>query len=98
MLGTGNPAPYDAALIALLLALALLLAIGTATAGAWQPATAAWVRRGALLLGGAATVFVFSRTPTSNGIVGAGRMLTVWPALGALLIAYVAWSWRAGRS
>jgi hypothetical protein len=97
MLGSGDPTPYDAALVLLLLALAVLLAAGAVTAGVWSPAAAAAVRRGAALLAVCATAVVLVRTPTTSGIVGAGRVISVWPALAAAGLAYLAWSWRAGR-
>ena len=50
----------------------------------------------ALLVGIAATVVVRVVTPTTNGIIGAGRVLFVWPAIALAVIAYVVWSWRAG--
>jgi hypothetical protein len=97
MLGSGDPTPYDALLVTLLLVLTVLLGVGAATAGMWSPLASAWARRGALLLGLTLTAAVLIRTPTSSGIVGAGRALSVWPALAALLVAYLIWSWRAGR-
>jgi hypothetical protein len=97
MLGSGDPTPYDGLLVTLLLVLAVLLGAGAATAGMWSPSASAWTRRGALLLGLTVTAAVLIRTPTSSGIVGAGRALSVWPALAAMSIAYLIWSWRAGR-
>jgi hypothetical protein len=97
MLGSGDPTPYDALLVALLLVLTVLLGAGAATAGMWSPTASAWTRRGALLLGVTLTASVLIRTPTSSGVVGAGRALSVWPALAAVGVAYLIWSWRAGR-
>ena len=96
MFGSGNPTPYDIPLICLLGALAVLMFIGAASTWSWTPATATMVRRGALLLGIAATVIVHVVTPTTNGIIGAGRVLFVWPAIALAVIAYLVWSWRAG--
>ena len=97
MLGSGDPTPYDFGLVLLLLGLAVLLAVGAMTTGLWSPGTAAAVRRGAVLLAVCATAVVLVRTPTTNGMIGAGRVITVWPALAAAALAYLAWSWRAGR-
>jgi hypothetical protein len=97
MLGSGDPTPYDARLVVLLVVLAVVLGIGAGTAGMWSPGLAAWIRRGAVLLGLGVTAGVLVRTPTTNGIVGAGRMISVWPALGVAVVAYLVWSWRAGR-
>lgn len=97
MLGSGDPTPYDAGLVLLLLGLAVLLTVGAVTAGLWSPAVAATIRRSAVLLAVCATALVLVRTPTRNGMVGAGRVISVWPALAATALSYLAWSWRAGR-
>ena len=96
MFGTGDPTPYDVGLFVVLVALTILLVIGAATAGMWPSGTAAGVRRGAVLLALAATAAVMIRTPTTNGIIGAARLLFIWPALAAACLTYVLWSWRAG--
>jgi hypothetical protein len=44
-----------------------------------------------------ATAAVVYVTPTRDGIVGAWRVLSVWPALAAVVLGFLAWSWRAGR-
>jgi hypothetical protein len=97
MLGSGNPTPYDTPLIALLVALAILLFVGAATSGSWSPTTATVVRRGAMLVAIAATVIVHTVTPTTNGIIGAARMVFVWPAIALVVIAFIVWSWRIGH-
>lgn len=97
MLGSTDPTPYDAGLVILLLLLAALLAVGAVTAGMWSPSTAAAVRRSAVLLAVCATAVVIVRTPTTNGTIGAGRLISVWPALAMAGVTYLAWSWRAGR-
>jgi len=96
MIGSGNPTPYDTPLFVLLVVLALLLITGAATATSWSPSTATIVRRGAALVAIAATVVVFRVTPTTNGIIGAARVLFIWPALAVGVVAYLVWSWRAG--
>jgi len=96
MLGSGNPTPYDIPLVVFLVCLALLLFSGAATASSWLPTTAAVVRRGAALVAIAVTVVVVVITPTTNGIIGAWRMLSVWPALAVTMLGYLVWSWRAG--
>jgi hypothetical protein len=97
MLGSGNPTPYDTPLFLLLVVLALLLIVGAVTATSWSPGTATIVRRAAAILAIGATVVVFRITPTTNGIIGAARVLFIWPALAVTVIAYAVWSWRAGR-
>ena len=96
MFGSGNPTPYDTPLFVLLVVLALLLITGAVTATSWSPSTATIVRRGAALVAIGATVVVFRVTPTTNGIIGATRVLFIWPALAVGAIAYFVWSWRAG--
>ena len=54
------------------------------------------MRRVAASLAIGATVVVFRVTPTTNGIIGATRVLFIWPALAVGAIAYFVWSWRAG--
>lgn len=97
MLGSGDPTPYDAGLVVLLLLIAAVLVVGAITTGHWSQANAALTRRGAVLLAIVATAFVLVRTPTTSGSIGAGRLISVWPAMAAAGIAYLAWSWRAGR-
>jgi hypothetical protein len=96
VLGSGNPTPYDVPLFIVLVALAILLLIGAGTAPSWTPATAVVVRRAAVLLGIVATAVVLIVTPTTNGIIGAGRVLFIWPALGVTILGYLIWSWRSG--
>jgi hypothetical protein len=97
MFGSGNPTPYDVPLIVLLVALAILSLIGAATTGSWSPTTANLVRRGAMLVAIAATAVVHIVTPTTNGIIGAGRVLFVWPAIALTVIGFLVWSWRVGH-
>jgi len=97
MLGSGNPTPYDIPLIALLVALAILLFLGAATSGSWSPMTATVVRRGAIVVAIGATAVVHIVTPTTNGIIGAARVLFVWPAIALVVIAFIVWSWRIGH-
>ena len=96
MLGSGNPTPYDTPLFVLLVVLALLLITGAITATSWSPATATIVRRAAALVAICATVIVFRVTPTTNGIIGAARVLFIWPALAVGVLAYQVRRWRAG--
>lgn len=96
MLGSGNPTPYDTPLFVLLVVLALLLIAGAVTATSWSPSTAAIVRRVAAIVAVGATAVVFWVTPTTNGIIGATRVLFIWPALAVDVVAYLVWSWRAG--
>jgi hypothetical protein len=96
MLGSGNPTPYDIPLAVFLALIALLLLGGAITASSWSPSVAALVRRVAVLVAVAAFAVVMIVTPTTNGIIGAGRVLFVWPPLALAVIGYLVWSWRVG--
>ncbi len=96
MLGSGNPTPYDIPLAVALAVIALLLLAGAMTAGSWSPPVAGIVRRGAIAVAIATFTVVMIVTPTTNGIIGAGRVLFVWPPLALAVIGYLVWSWRVG--
>jgi hypothetical protein len=71
--------------------------VGAATSASWSPTTATLVRRGAMALSIAAVAVVHIVTPTTNGIMGAARVLFVWPAIAIAVIAFIVWSWRIGH-
>ena len=96
MFGSGNPAPYDIPLIVVLVLLAILMFVGASVGSMWAPSTATLVRRGTMLVAIIAIAAVHIATPTTNGIMGAARMLFVWPAIALAVIAFAVWSWRAG--
>ena len=97
MIGSGDPTPFDLPLTALLAGLAVFFLVGAARAHSWTSGLATLLRRVGLVLAIAATGAVHVVTPTTNGIIGAGRLFTVWPAFGLAVLAYAAWAWRAGR-
>jgi hypothetical protein len=97
MLGSGDPTPYDMKLVALLGGIALLLLAGALSGGYWSPALALTVRRGGAIVAIGALATVLLLTPTRSGIVGAGRLVTIWPAFALVAILFAIWSWRAGR-
>lgn len=97
ILGSGNPTPYDLYALAALCLLALVLLVGAIVGPGWVSGMAPLVRRGAVLLALLVMAVVLFVTPTANGIVGAGRLLTLWPALAACLVFFLIWSWRSGR-
>ena len=97
MIGSGDPTPYDFPLLALF-AIILIVFIAAAIAGAaWPAAIATGLRRGGLLFAICALAAVLVISPTRNGMIGAGRVLTIWPAFAIVVIAFIAFSWRAGR-
>lgn len=97
MLGSGDPTPFDFPLLGLL-ALALLAFVAGAIFGAsWPPGVATGIRRGVGALALCAFVAVMLLTPTRTGSVGAGRMITIFPAFALAVILFAVWSWRAGR-
>ena len=97
MLGSGNSTPYDLPLLAILVGIALLLVIGAATPERWPDETGAWIRRVALAVATAAMIGVHMISPTSNGMIGAGRLLTLWPAYAVVILAYLVWALRVGK-
>ena len=96
MFGSGNPTPYDFPLIFLLMGLAILMFVGASIGSTWAPSTATLVRRGSMVVAVVAIAAVHIITPTTNSIVGAGRMLFLWPAIALAVIAFLVWSWRVG--
>lgn len=97
MLHGSDPTPHDVPLLVLLVLLAAVLAAGVFFGTAWPPAVADILRRGSIVVALIAFTSVHVATPTSNGIVGAGRLLTIWPAFSLDVLLFAIWSWRAGR-
>jgi hypothetical protein len=97
ILGSGNPTPYDLHALVALCLLALVLLIGAVVGPNWVSGLAPLLRRGAALAALLIMAAVFFLTPTTNGIVGAGRLLTLWPAFAACIVFFLIWSWRSGR-
>lgn len=97
MLGSGNPTPFDGYAMLTLCIMALVLLTGCAAGPRWTAAWAPWVRWGALLLSLLALGIVLIVTPTTSGVTGAGRLLSLYPAAGVVGILFLAWTWRVGR-
>ena len=97
MFGSGNSTPYDIPLIVVLVLLAIVMFVGASLSSTWSPSTATVVRRGAMIVAVVAIAAVHIVTPTTNSIVGAARMVFVWPAIALAVIAFAVWSWRVGR-
>ena len=97
ILGSGNPTPYDLYALAALCLLALILLLGAIFGPGWASGLASAVRWGSAVLAVAIMVTVLLVTPTTDGIVGAGRLLTLWPALATCIVFFLVWSWRVAR-
>ncbi len=97
MLGSGDPTPYDFPLVGLLVCCAALLLAGSILGAGWASSLATALRRGSLAVAIAGTAVVLIVWPTRDGIVGAGRLLTIWPALAVVVVLFIVWSVRAGR-
>jgi len=97
MLGSGDPTPYDGYALIALSALAVLLLIGCILGQTWSIAVASIVRRAAFGLVVLVLGAVLIVTPTSSGAVGAGRMITIFPASALATLLFIVWSWRAGH-
>ena len=97
MLGSGDPTPYDMPALAALCLLAALMLVGCIVGQEWQSLSATVVRRGAVILALLIMAAVLSLTPTTSGAVGAGRLMTVWPAAVLTVGLFLIWSWRIGH-
>lgn len=97
MLGSGNPTPYDGYALAILGVLAAVLLVGAVVGTRLTAAWAGHLRWGAVLASLAVLGAVLLFTPTTNAIVGAGRMLTLWPTTFGCVVFFLLWSWRIGH-
>jgi hypothetical protein len=97
ILGSTDPTPYDLYALAVLVVLAGVLFVGCILGPRWISELATWVRWGAMLLAVVVLAAILIITPTTNGIVGAGRLLTLWPAALANIVFFLLWSWRIGH-
>jgi hypothetical protein len=97
VIGSGDPTPFDFPLLALFAFVAIVLIVGTVAGATWSPALATAIRRGGVLFAICALAAVLVITPTRTGMTGAGRVVTIFPAFAIVVIAFFAWSWRAGR-
>lgn len=97
MFGSVDTTPYDIPALFGFGAMALLLLAGLVSGQYWPPAVATLVRRALPLVAVALTATLLVVTPTQNSIAGAGRLITLWPALGLNLLFGALWSWRAGQ-
>ena len=96
MLGSGNPTPYDVPAIIALALLGLLLLAGTILGPHWSSEAATLTRWSAFGISLLILALVHRLTPTTNGIIGAGRLITLWPAFAANMVLFALWTWRVG--
>ncbi|MEO6339772.1 MAG: hypothetical protein ABIO39_07040, partial [Caulobacteraceae bacterium] len=73
------------------------LLAGVFTGHQWSFPLASYARRTAALLVVVVVAALLFVTPTRSGVVGAGRLITLWPAVGVDVLLFVLWTWRAGR-
>jgi hypothetical protein len=94
---TGDETPYDFAALVVLCIFAVALLVGCIVGPAWSSDAANYVRRGLLLAAIAVMLAVYLVTPTANAFFGAGRFVTLWPAMAANVLFFAIWTWRVGR-
>ena len=97
MLGSSDPTPYDALAIIVLACLGLVLLTGDFTGHRWPLRLAGATRRAAALLAVLVVAALLFVTPTRSGFVGAGRLITLWPAVSIDVLLFALWTWRMGR-
>ena len=97
MPGSSDPTPYDTTAIAALIIFGLIILAGVISGHHWPPHVSSFVRRAVALLAVVVVASPLFVTPTKNGIVGAGRLITLWPAVAVDGILFAIWVWRAGR-
>jgi hypothetical protein len=94
IIGSGNPTPYDGLVLGTLLTCGLILLTGILWGRHWEPGTAQLCRWAALLVSAAALGLLLWLSPTTNGIIGAGRLISIWPAAIANALLFAIWTWR----
>jgi hypothetical protein len=97
IIGSGNPTPYDLHALVVLCGLALVLLVGAIFGSSWSSGMATLVRWGTVIAAVLIMGAVFLLTPSTSGIIGAARLLTLWPALAACIVFFLIWTWRSGR-
>jgi len=97
MLGSGNPTPFDIGAFMVLSCMAVLLLLGVMLDEDCLAGKGDLLRRSMIILSTMLFVLVLVVYPTTNGMVGAGRLMTLWPAFLLNLILFLIWSWRSGK-
>ncbi len=94
IIGSSNSTPYDLPATVGLCLVALVLLVGSLLGPSWTSTLATVVRWGAIVLAGIILATVHLLTPTPDGIVGAARLLMLWPTAAATLVLFLVWTWR----
>ena len=97
MLGSGDPTPFDGYALLALCVLAAVLLAGCLLGARWESAAALVLRWGAVVLAALIVALVLIVTPTTTGAVGAGRLITLYPAAALVGVLLLVWSWRLGH-
>ncbi len=97
MLGSGDPTPLDFYAMVAICTMAVTLLFGCVLGPSWITNSAALVRWGATILALVVFISVQFVTPTMSGAVGAGRLITLWPAAFSVVVLFLVWSWRIGH-
>ena len=97
MIGSSDPTPYDESAMIALACLGLILLAGVLTGHHWPSGFPTFVRRAAAILTAFVVGLLLFVTPSKSGIVGAGRLLTLWPLACIDIVLFAIWAWRAGR-
>ena len=98
MLGSSDTTPLDLAVTCIPIACSVILGVGVVYGGSWPASVGAGVRRSTLLI--AVLLFVAAHVlhPTRSGIVGAGRLVTLWPTGLLFVLLFVACPFVPGVS
>jgi hypothetical protein len=94
MLGSGNPTPYDVPAIIVLVLFGLTLLTGAILGPRWSGDAATLTRWSSAMVSALLLAAGHHLTPTTNGIIGAGRLITLWPAFAANMLLFALWTWR----
>lgn len=94
MIGSGNPTPYDAPALVALVLLCLILLFGCILGPRWDGDAAAITRWSAAVISVLVLAAVHGLTPTPSGLIGAGRLVTLWPVFVVNLLLFIFWTWR----
>ena len=97
MLGSGDPTPFDFYAMVAICTMAVTLLFGCVLGPSWTSNSAILIRWGATILALLVFFSVQIVTPTTNGAVGAGGLIILWPAAFTVVVLFFVWSWRIGH-